>query len=267
MDVVSVIGRDPAERAALVERLAGRLGEQGSVATATARSLTDRTGGRESGNGAGVADYSLADDGWSVRGEQYDLGDLLDHLAPKYDFAVLEGFDGADVPTVVLDDRDHTREAVYTADTAAAVDVGDVVEELGEAEPFETLGSLVARAKRSPDAEKSGAIATFTGRVRAKEDDDAFTEHLEFERYDEVATERLAIIKEELEARNGVFEVLLHHRTGVVEYGEDIVFVVVLAGHREEAFRTVQNGINRLKSEVPLFKKEVTVEDKFWVHQ
>jgi molybdopterin synthase catalytic subunit len=60
--------------------------------------------------------------------------------------------------------------------------------------------------------------------------------------------------------------VLLHHRTGVVEAGEDIVFVVVLAGHRREAFRTVEDGIDRLKDEVPLFKKEVTVEETFWRH-
>jgi molybdopterin synthase catalytic subunit len=43
--------------------------------------------------------------------------------------------------------------------------------------------------------------------------------------------------------------------------------VVVLAGHREEAFRTVEDGIDRLKAEVPLFKKEVTVSDEFWAHQ
>ncbi|PSP51682.1 molybdopterin synthase, partial [Halobacteriales archaeon QH_3_68_24] len=69
------------------------------------------------------------------------------------------------------------------------------------------------------------------------------------------------------EARDGVHEIRLHHRTGVVESGEDIVFVVVLAGHRREAFRTVEDGIDRLKDEVPLFKKEVTVEETFWSHE
>ena len=64
-----------------------------------------------------------------------------------------------------------------------------------------------------------------------------------------------------------MFEVILHHRTGIVEAEEDIVFVVVLAGHRPEAFATVEDGINRLKAEVPLFKKEVTVEGTFWAHQ
>jgi molybdopterin synthase catalytic subunit len=29
----------------------------------------------------------------------------------------------------------------------------------------------------------------------------------------------------------------------------------------------VEDGIDRLKDEVPLFKKEVTVDDEFWVHE
>jgi molybdopterin synthase catalytic subunit len=76
----------------------------------------------------------------------------------------------------------------------------------------------------------------------------------------------MATIAAELEEREGVFEVLFHHRTGVVADGEDIVFVVVLAGHRREAFRTVEDGIDRLKDEVPLFKKETTEAEEFWVH-
>ncbi len=56
------------------------------------------------------------------------------------------------------------------------------------------------------------------------------------------------------------------NETGVVDAGEDIVFVVVLAGHRRESFRAVEDGIDRLKDEVPIFKKETTVEEDFWVH-
>ena len=77
----------------------------------------------------------------------------------------------------------------------------------------------------------------------------------------------MATLQEELEARDGVHEVRLHHRTGRVDAGEDIVFVVVLAGHRREAFRTVEDGIDRLKDEVPLFKKEVTAAETYWVHE
>jgi molybdopterin synthase catalytic subunit len=77
----------------------------------------------------------------------------------------------------------------------------------------------------------------------------------------------MADIEAELADRDGVFEVLMYHRVGVIEDGEDIVFVVVLAGHREEAFRTVEDGINRLKDEVPIFKKETTTDEEFWVHE
>jgi molybdopterin synthase catalytic subunit len=104
--------------------------------------------------------------------------------------------------------------------------------------------------------------------VRAKDSpDDARTEHLSFEKYEEVAESRLEAISRELTEREGVFEVLMHHRVGLMQDGEDIVFVVVLAGHREEAFRTVEDGINRLKDEVPIFKKETTTDEEFWLHE
>jgi molybdopterin synthase catalytic subunit len=77
----------------------------------------------------------------------------------------------------------------------------------------------------------------------------------------------MAALRRDLEARDGVYAVRLHHKTGVVDAGEDIVFVVILAGHRTEAFRAVEDGINRLKEEVPLFKKEVTVDEEFWAHE
>ncbi|MUW15319.1 molybdopterin synthase, partial [Halorubrum sp. CBA1125] len=118
------------------------------------------------------------------------------------------------------------------------------------------------------DADRAGAIATFTGRVRARDHpDDDRTTHLAFESYEEVAADRMDAIAAELADRDGVFDVRMHHRTGVIEAGEDIVFVVVLAGHRREAFRTVEDGIDRLKDEVPIFKKETTEAEEFWVHR
>jgi molybdopterin synthase catalytic subunit len=211
--------------------------------------------------------YRVGADGWSAAGRGGSLDDALDRLAADHDYAVVRGFPEARVPHLVVGDAETRGEVVYRATDADDVDLDAVVAAVEDAEPFETLGSLVARAKRSPDAEYAGAIATFTGRVRAREGpDDEFTDQLEFEKYEGVAADRLAALRDDLESRDRVHEVLMHHRTGVVEYGEDIVFVVVLAGHREEAFRTVEDGIDRLKEEVPIFKKEVTVGDEFWVH-
>ncbi len=274
MKLLGIAGPSGSGKTTLVERLLDRLGERGRVATVKHVDHgvdVDREGKDTSRHrAAGAAEtHAVTDDGsWFATGEDRTLDDILASLAPDADYALIEGYSGADIPTVALGGRDHGGETVATAPAADAVDLDAVVAALEEQEPFETLGSLVAQVTQSPDAVYSGAIATFTGRVRTKEGpDDEATELLEFEKYDGVAAERMAAIRENLEAREGVYEVLLHHRTGVVESGEDIVFVVVLAGHRQEAFDTVEDGINRLKAEVPLFKKEVTVDGEFWAHQ
>jgi molybdopterin synthase catalytic subunit len=221
------------------------------------------------GSPEAAASYGLSPDGsWVGAGDGRTLDDLLDELAPTHDHAVVAGFPDADLATVALGDADPAGEVIHRADRPEAVDPDAVLDALAGVQPRVTLESLVRRVKDSPHADRAGAIATFTGRVRARDDgDDPRTVALEFEKYEGVADERLATIREELSERDGVQEVALHHRTGVVADGEDIVFVVVLAGHRAEAFRTVEDGIDRLKAEVPLFKKEVTVEDEFWVHE
>jgi molybdopterin synthase catalytic subunit len=238
------------------------------VADALADRLTDR--GRVAVVRAGETDAPewtayVVGDGWTGVGGDRSVDDVLDELARDHDYALLVDFPDARVPQIAVGDAAVEDPVLSVSeadpDLEAAVDAVETVD------PFETLSSLVADLKRTPEADYAGAIATFTGRVRALEDeDDEWTESLTFEKYDEVAAERTAAIREELEARDGVLGVRLHHRVGRVEAGEDIVFVAVLAGHREGAFRAVEDGIDRLKDEVPIFKKEVTIEDEFWVH-
>lgn len=255
MQVFGVVGPESTEA---VERLVTRL--DGRVAVLRG---IEPDGGRISERAAETT-YELGDGRWRAHGRDRSTEAILDDLAPDHDYAVLNDVD-AQVPQVavgrVVDD------ALVTASSAKALDLEEVVTAVDAIEPHETLHSLVTRLKQSPRADRAGAIATFTGRVRAKDhEEDEPTEFLEFEKYDVIAEERMNEISAELTERDGVLEVLMHHRTGVLESGEDIVFVVVLAGHRAEAFRTVKDGIDRLKEEVPIFKKEVTTDETFWVH-
>ncbi|MEF8779701.1 MAG: molybdopterin synthase [Haloferacaceae archaeon] len=273
----------------------------GSGAVETVRSLVPRLDGRvaavrgtESGPDTGIADGGVAahepaadldadttielgaDGSWTGGGADRSFTDLLEALAPTHDYVLAAGFSRLRVPTVVLTGEDGTAvdpadvagEVVATAATPAELDLDGIVADLAGFEPYVTLEELVREAKASPMAERSGAIATFTGRVRMKDaPDDDPTEQLVFEKYEGVAEERMDEIAAELESREGIFEVLMHHRTGVIEAGEDIVFVVVLAGHRKQAFRAVEDGIDLLKEDVPIFKKESTESEEFWVHQ
>jgi molybdopterin synthase catalytic subunit len=262
MQALSLVGPGAAGvRDDLVSRLDGR------VATVA---RTDSAGLRGDGPSDYDADtrFELSESGpWTAAGDDRSFAELLDSLAPEYDYAVISGFSKLRLPTVVIGDEAVPGDVLRRVDDADELDTEALVSEIDELDPYVTLESLVAQAKRSPLAERSGAIATFTGRVRAKDsEDDSRTTHLKFEKYEGVAEERMADIAAELEERDGVFEVLFHHRTGVVTDGEDIVFVVVLAGHRREAFRAVEDGIDRLKDEVPLFKKETTTDEEFWVH-
>ncbi len=257
MYAASVLGTDATEA---VSRLtAAADGRVGTVRFET----TDTDGGIT--RARSDTEY-VVDDGWHASGTGLSVAGALDRLAPDHEYAFVLGAPEARLPTVVVgDDRSDALVSVPDVD---ALDAEAVLEAIRETDPYETLESLVAAVKRSDEATYSGAIATFTGRVRAKEHEaDERTRYLEFEKYEGVAEERMRTIETELEERNGVLDVRLHHRTGKIPDGEDIVFVVVLAGHRDEAFRTVEDGINRLKDEVPLFKKEVTDEETFWVHQ
>jgi molybdopterin synthase catalytic subunit len=206
--------------------------------------------------------------GWQADGTGLDLADALDRLAPSHDYAILTGFPDAAVPHLVIGDPGFEGDVLRAVSDPASVDSGAVREALESTPRHVTLESLIERAKNAPGADRAGAVATFTGRVRERDTpEDTPTTHLEFETYEGVADERMAALESDLESREGVFAVRMHHRTGVIESGEDIVFVVVLAGHREEAFETVSDGIDRLKAEVPIFKKEVTVTDAFWRHE
>lgn len=255
MQVLGFVSGPDVAASDVVDAVADRLEAMGRVAVVSPGSVEQsRTA------------VALDGDAYRETGSGRDLQRVLDDLAREHAYALVKGFPDARLPTVVVGDG-TARDTVLTVDDASELDTAELVELVEAQEPHESLASLVAAVKRTEAAEYSGAIATFTGRVRAKEHpDDDRTTSLTFEKYEGVAEQRLRALREDLEARDGVLAVRLHHRTGTIPDGEDIVFVVVLAGHRREAFETVEDGIDRLKEEVPIFKKEVTVGEEFWVH-
>jgi len=273
MKAFCVVGPSDSGKTTLVERLVPLLDERGRVATVKSihhdvevdEEGKDTYRHREAGaeRVVGVTPetrFEFLD----IEDKAAAVDDALNNLADAgYDYVVVEGFAESSLPKMAVGETDAENVVLRDADET---DDETLVKTVEGFENRETLNSLIRRVKKSDDSPKAGAVSTFTGRVREENLEDARTTRLEYEKYEGVADERMAAIREDLESREGVYRVAMHHETGVVEAGEDAVHVVVLAGHRDEAFRAVEDGINRLKDEVPIFKKEVTEDGEFWVH-
>ncbi len=107
-----------------------------------------------------------------------------------------------------------------------------------------------------------GGIATFIGTVR----DNARgrrIERMELTCYEAMALKELEKVR--AEAAEGVINVTVVHRVGVLRPGEQIVGIVAAAGHREAAFAACRYCIDELKQRVPIWKKEFTPGGEYWV--
>lgn len=116
---------------------------------------------------------------------------------------------------------------------------------------------------RTVTSEGCGGVVTFTGVVR-RESRGQVVDHLEYEAYPPMAEQRLAAIVVELEQLHGA-RVAILHRLGVLAVGEVAVVIAAAAPHRGAAFSACRDAIERLKAEVPIWKKEFTADGASWV--
>jgi len=111
----------------------------------------------------------------------------------------------------------------------------------------------------------AGASCLFVGTVRDRSDAGDVT-GLRYEAWDELAETRLREIAGELFERWPVLRVAVVHRTGDLSVGEASVVIACSAPHRGDAFDACRHGIERLKHDVPIWKKEALVDgDAHWV--
>jgi molybdopterin synthase catalytic subunit len=113
------------------------------------------------------------------------------------------------------------------------------------------IASLAAEL-RDPAA---GAVVTFDGRVRNHNAGQAVS-GLEYQAYPVLAIATGQRILEEEAARHGILAAQAAHRTGPLEIGEAAVWVGVASAHRGPAFDAARAIMERLKYELPIWKKE-----------
>jgi molybdopterin synthase catalytic subunit len=129
--------------------------------------------------------------------------------------------------------------------------------------PFSLDEEILRIKKTSPSI---GGIVTFLGTTRDISRGTAVAK-LEFEHYPGMAEKKLAEIRERAMQDPGVIDVTIIHRVGTLPVGENIVLIVVAAGHRDEAFKVCRFCIDELKRITPIWKKETTPEGVVWVEE
>lgn len=111
-------------------------------------------------------------------------------------------------------------------------------------------------AAKPERVEGAGAVVAFEGVVRRMEDGEALVA-LDYQAYEPMATRQLTRLGEELSGRFGLLGVFVEHSRGRVAVGEVSFRLVVAAPHRKEALRAMDEFIDRMKRDVPIWKSPV----------
>lgn len=106
-----------------------------------------------------------------------------------------------------------------------------------------------------PASPGSGGYVCFEGHVRNSNNGRTVT-HLEYEVYDTLALKELQRICESACERFQLHFARAVHRKGRLDIGEPAVIIQVLSRHRKEAFEGCRYIIDRLKAQVPVWKRE-----------
>ena len=105
----------------------------------------------------------------------------------------------------------------------------------------------------------AGATVIFLGTVRDHNDDCAVS-GIYYEAYIRMAEEAMAKIEADAIKRWNLKRYAAVHRIGDLKVGEVSVAVAISSEHRAEAFEAVRYVIDRIKTEVPIWKKEITID-------
>ncbi|CAH8637821.1 unnamed protein product [Heterobilharzia americana] len=121
----------------------------------------------------------------------------------------------------------------------------------------------------------AGAISTFFG-VTRKDNNDGVVQALKYECYLKMAYIELdRIIQDSCKIWPSLVHIVVFHRYGIVPVGEVSVAIAVSSPHRKDSLEAVKFLIDSIKSQVPIWKKEIYEDgtskwkknrECFWYH-
>jgi len=102
-----------------------------------------------------------------------------------------------------------------------------------------------------------GAHNIFLGQVRADNIDDKTVTAIEYSAYEEMANKVFHNIRESIFDKYDITCMHIYHSIGVVNVGEVCLFVFVSAPHRKVVFQALEEIVEAIKAQAPVFGKEL----------
>jgi len=116
--------------------------------------------------------------------------------------------------------------------------------------PVDEPGGTVALVET---AQRAGAVVVFDGVVRLTEDGKPLS-GLHYESYEPMTSSMLAQLADEIIDAHGLIALKVSHSVGVVPVDCCSFRLTVWSAHRKEALKAMDEFIDRMKQEVPLWK-------------
>lgn len=123
--------------------------------------------------------------------------------------------------------------------------------------PFDPSVALAEFLKRAGE----GAVASFVGIVR----EDGDVRGLTIDQYPGFTARGLEQIARAVQDRHRLTAVEIVHRVGPMKPGDPIVFAATSAPRRRSALDALDELMDRLKTDAPLWKQEQTSSGERWV--
>ena len=120
---------------------------------------------------------------------------------------------------------------------------------------YVTFSPIDVAALLSAARPSDGGVCVFLGVVR-NQNEGRETVSIQYEVYGPMAEAEMARIARQIETEWPDARLAMRHRAGRLEVGEVSVAVVATAPHRAEAFAACRAAIDRIKTSVPIWKKE-----------
>jgi len=108
-----------------------------------------------------------------------------------------------------------------------------------------------------------GAHSIFLGQVRADRIDEKELKAIDYSAYEEMALEKMYDIREAIFGKYALTCMHVYHSLGRVPAGEICLFVFTSSKHRKAAIDACEEMVERIKSELPIWGKEVFEDESY----